>query len=80
MLIVDSQVHIWGNNLPTNPAHRQITAYSVEDLLKEMEEAGVEALDRARRVGADLGAGAEAAAESTKAAFRRFLRGSDENR
>ena len=45
-----------------------------------MEEAGVEAVDRARRVGADLGAGAEAAAESTKAAFRRLIRGSDENR
>ncbi len=40
MLIVDSQVHIWGKNLPTNPAHRQITAYSAEDLLKEMDEAG----------------------------------------
>ena len=43
MLIVDSQVHIWGKNLPTNPAHRQITAYSAADLLKEMDEAGVDA-------------------------------------
>ncbi len=53
---------------------------AIEDAREEMEEAGVEALDRARRAGADLGASAEAAAESTKAAFRRLLRGSDENR
>jgi hypothetical protein len=24
MLIVDAQVHIWGNNIPANPGHRQI--------------------------------------------------------
>ncbi len=53
---------------------------AIEDAREEVEEAGVEALERARQVGADLGAGAEAAAESTKAAFRRLLRGSDENR
>ena len=43
MLIVDAQVHIWGKNLPTNPAHRQITTFSKDDLLKEMDEAGVNA-------------------------------------
>ena len=32
MLIVDSQVHIWGQGLPTNPAHRQITSFSKDDL------------------------------------------------
>ncbi len=53
---------------------------AIEDAREEVEEAGVEALERARQVGADLGAGAEAAAESTKAAFRRLIRGSDENR
>ena len=53
---------------------------AIEDAREEVEEAGVEALERARQVGADLGAGAEAAAESTKAAFRRLLHGSDENR
>ncbi len=53
---------------------------AIEDAREEVEEAGVEALERARELGADLGAGAEAAAESTKARFRRFLRGSDENR
>jgi predicted TIM-barrel fold metal-dependent hydrolase len=43
MLIVDSQVHIWGSGLPTNRAHRQITSYSKDDLLKEMDAAGVNA-------------------------------------
>ena len=43
MLIVDSQVHIWSANLPTNPSHRQITSFSAGDLLKEMDEAGVDA-------------------------------------
>ena len=43
MLIVDAQVHIWRVGLPTNPDHRQIHAYLVEDLLKEMDEGGVDA-------------------------------------
>ena len=43
MLIVDAQVHIWGAGLPTNPAHRQITSFTADDLLKEMDEAGVDA-------------------------------------
>lgn len=43
MLIVDAQVHIWGANLPTNPNHRQITAYTKDDLLQEMDSAGVDA-------------------------------------
>ena len=43
MLIVDAQVHIWGAGLPTNPAHRQISAFSAYDLLKEMNGAGVDA-------------------------------------
>jgi predicted TIM-barrel fold metal-dependent hydrolase len=43
MLIVDAQVHIWGQGLPTNPAHRQITSFSKDDLLQEMDEAGVDA-------------------------------------
>ena len=42
MLIVDSQVHIWRTGPPTNPAHRQINAFSADDLLKEMDEAGVD--------------------------------------
>ena len=43
MLIVDAQVHIWGTGIPTNPAHRQISSFSADDLLKEMDEAGVDA-------------------------------------
>ena len=43
MLIVDSQIHIWGSNLPANPAHRQITSYTAVDVLREMDEAGVDA-------------------------------------
>ena len=36
MLIVDSQIHIWQNGLPTNPAHRQIVIYSQDDALQEV--------------------------------------------
>ncbi len=43
MLFVDAPVHIWAQNLPTNPSHWQITAFSADDLLKEMDEAGVDA-------------------------------------
>jgi len=43
MLIVDSQVHIWSQGLPGNRAHRQIESYSMDDLLKEMDEGGVDA-------------------------------------
>ena len=43
MLIVDAQVHIWATGIPTNPAHRQISSFSADDLLKEMDEAGVDA-------------------------------------
>lgn len=43
MLVVDAQVHIWGQGLPSNPAHRQISSFSHDDLLQEMDEAGVDA-------------------------------------
>jgi predicted TIM-barrel fold metal-dependent hydrolase len=43
MLIVDAQVHIWENGIPTNPAHRQISRFSKDDLLKEMDAADVNA-------------------------------------
>lgn len=39
----------------------------------EMEDAALEAIERARRAGGDLRSGAEAAAESTKAAFRELV-------
>src|SRR5919108_4336745 len=43
MLIVDAQVHIWSSGPPTNPAHRQVTSFSKDELLREMDEAGVDA-------------------------------------
>jgi predicted TIM-barrel fold metal-dependent hydrolase len=43
MLIVDSQIHIWKNGIPTNPSHRQISLYSQDDALREMADAGVDA-------------------------------------
>jgi predicted TIM-barrel fold metal-dependent hydrolase len=43
MLVVDAQVHIWGSGPPTNPAHRQVSVYSKDELLKEMDAAGVDA-------------------------------------
>ena len=42
MLIVDSQVHIWSSGTPV-AHHRQVSSYSKDDLLKEMDEAGVNA-------------------------------------
>jgi predicted TIM-barrel fold metal-dependent hydrolase len=43
MLIVDAQVHIWSSGPPTNPAHRQVQSFSKDELLKEMDEANVDA-------------------------------------
>jgi predicted TIM-barrel fold metal-dependent hydrolase len=43
MLIVDAQIHIWKNHKPTNPNHRQVTDYTAADVLKEMDEGGVNA-------------------------------------
>jgi predicted TIM-barrel fold metal-dependent hydrolase len=43
MLIVDAQVHIWSSGKPTNANHRQVAAFTKDDLLKEMDEAGVNA-------------------------------------
>jgi predicted TIM-barrel fold metal-dependent hydrolase len=43
MRIVDAQVHIWATGPPTTPTHRQVTAFSAEELLAEMGEAGVDA-------------------------------------
>ena len=43
MLIVDAQVHIWGSGPPTNPAHRQVNTFTKDELLQEMDAAGVDA-------------------------------------
>ena len=42
MLIVDAQVHIWKSGTPVS-VHRQIPSYTKDDLLKEMDEGGVDA-------------------------------------
>src|SRR5437762_13368023 len=43
MQIVDAQVHIWAGGKPSNPNHRQVPAFTKDELLKEMDEAGVDA-------------------------------------
>ena len=43
MQVVDAQVHIWSAGPPTTPTHRQIDVFTAEDLLAEMDEAGVDA-------------------------------------
>jgi predicted TIM-barrel fold metal-dependent hydrolase len=43
MKIVDAQVHIWSGGKPGNLRHRQIPAFTRDDLLKEMAVAGVDA-------------------------------------
>ena len=42
MLIVDSQVHIWTRGTPVS-VHRQVSAYTKDELLRGMDEAGVRA-------------------------------------
>jgi len=43
MPIVDAQIHIWKNNKPTNANHRQIADFTADDVLKEMDAAGIDA-------------------------------------
>ena len=43
MKIVDAQIHIWSGGKPGNPRHRQIAAFTKDDVLKEMAAAGVDA-------------------------------------
>ena len=43
MLIVDAQVHIWSQGPPTNPSHRQVPSFTTDELLQEMDVAGVDA-------------------------------------
>jgi predicted TIM-barrel fold metal-dependent hydrolase len=42
VLIVDAQVHIWGSGTPL-PPHRPTSVFSKDELLKEMDAAGVNA-------------------------------------
>jgi predicted TIM-barrel fold metal-dependent hydrolase len=41
MLIVDSQVHIWESGTPVH-IHRQVSHYTKDELLRDMNEAGVD--------------------------------------
>jgi predicted TIM-barrel fold metal-dependent hydrolase len=43
MRIVDAQIHLWGSGLPSNMAHRQVTAFMAEEAVALMDEAGVDA-------------------------------------
>ncbi len=42
MKIVDAQIHLWSQGLPT-PAHRQVTSFTAEEAITLMDEAGVDA-------------------------------------
>ncbi len=46
MKIVDAQVHIWSGGKPGNPRHRQIPAFTKDDLLKEMGRALIDGWKR----------------------------------
>ncbi len=63
MRIIDAQVHIWGSGTPSGD-HRQVSSFTVEELLAEMDDAGVDAAVLHPPVSWDLGANAlcEAAA------------------
>lgn len=43
MRIVDAQIHLWGEGLPSNKAHRQVTAFRTEEAVALMDEGGIDA-------------------------------------
>ena len=44
MKIIDAQVHIWSQTVtPTTGLHRKVDKFTAEELLEEMDEAGVDA-------------------------------------
>ena len=43
MQIVDAQIHVWGSGLPSNLAHRQVTAFTTEEAVGMMDAGGVDA-------------------------------------
>ncbi|MCX7365342.1 MAG: amidohydrolase family protein [Alphaproteobacteria bacterium] len=44
MKIIDAQVHIWSQTvIPPGSGHRQVPSFTAEELLSEMDEAGVDA-------------------------------------
>lgn len=68
MRIIDAQVHIWGSGTPSGD-HRQVSVFTAEELLAEMDVAGVDAAVLHPPVSWDPGANAiseDAAARSPK--------------
>ncbi len=43
MQIVDAQIHVWGSGLPSNLAHRQVTAFTTQEAVGLMDAGGVDA-------------------------------------
>ena len=44
MKLIDAQVHIWTQTVtPTSGLHRKVSTFTAEQLLREMDEAGVNA-------------------------------------
>jgi predicted TIM-barrel fold metal-dependent hydrolase len=43
MRIIDAQIHLWGTGLPSNLAHRQVTAFTPEEAVGLMDEGGIDA-------------------------------------
>jgi predicted TIM-barrel fold metal-dependent hydrolase len=43
MQIVDAQIHVWGQGLPSNPSHWQVTSFTPEQAINLMDEASVDA-------------------------------------
>lgn len=43
MQIVDAQIHVWSQGLPSNQSHWQVTSFSAAEAIGLMDEAGVEA-------------------------------------
>ena len=43
MEIVDAQIHLWGEGLPSNRSHRQVTSFTAEEAIAMMDEGGVDA-------------------------------------
>ena len=43
MQITDAQIHLWGQGLPSNMAHRQVTSFLAAEAIAMMDQAGVDA-------------------------------------
>ena len=56
MRIIDAQVHIWASGTPSGD-HRQVSSFTVDELLAEMAEAGVDGAVIHTGYTADLDAG-----------------------